>query len=82
MLLEVSGRLLAHFGSRRLAWLSSTGSALVVGVMLHPDTQDLAVLLRDIQDWLSRVPLGALPFELDGRMYVLEASPQHVAAVG
>jgi hypothetical protein len=59
--------------SERVAWLQIGEEASIVGVLLAPDTLDLARLLRDVQIWLESSTLLALRFELDGRMYVLEA---------
>jgi hypothetical protein len=59
--------------SERVAWLQIGDEASIVGVLLAPDSLDLARLLREVQDWLERSALLALRFELDGRLYVLEA---------
>ena len=59
--------------SERVAWLQIGEEASIVGVLLAPDAPDLARLLRDVQIWLESSALLALRFELDDRMYVLEA---------
>jgi hypothetical protein len=59
--------------SERVAWLQIGDEASIVGVLLAPDALDLARLLREVQIWLESSALLALRFELDGRMYVLEA---------
>ncbi len=59
--------------SERVAWLQIGEEASIVGVFLAPDALDLARLLREVQIWLESSALLALRFELDGRMYVLEA---------
>src|SRR4051795_9584164 len=59
--------------SDRVAWLQIGEEASIVGVLLTPDSLDLARLLREVQDWLESSALLALRFELDGRLYVLEA---------
>src|SRR5215208_106109 len=59
--------------SERVAWLQIGEEASIVGVLLAPDSLDLARLLREVQDWLEGSALLALRFELDGRLYVLEA---------
>src|SRR3954454_11213709 len=59
--------------SERVAWLQIGDEASIVGVLLAPDSLDLARLLREVQDWLDSSALLALRFELDGRLYVLEA---------
>jgi hypothetical protein len=59
--------------SDRVAWLQIGDEASIVGVLLAPDSHDLARLLREVQDWLEGSALLALRFELDGRLYVLDA---------
>src|SRR3954453_10757815 len=59
--------------SERVAWLQIGEEASIVGVLLAPDSLDLARLLREVQVWLESSALLAVRFELDGRMYVLEA---------
>src|SRR3954470_21653784 len=59
--------------SDRVAWLQIGEEASIVGVLLAPDSLDLARLLREGQGWLGRPALLALRFELDGRLYVLDA---------
>jgi len=36
------------------------------------DNDDLAVLLRDVQEWVAEEGLEAIWFELDGRTYLLQ----------
>jgi hypothetical protein len=67
-------RLLGAVSPRRLAWLETGDGAAVVGVFLHAGESDLALLLREVQDWLETAKLAAIRFELDGRTYVLEAT--------
>jgi hypothetical protein len=44
----------------------------VVGVFLPPDKgAELAVLLRDVVDWVTERSLGGIVFWLDGRGYIL-----------
>ena len=59
--------------SERVAWLQIGEEASIVGVLLAPDSLDLARLLREVHVWLESSALLAVRFELDGRMYVLEA---------
>jgi hypothetical protein len=66
-------RLLSRVTSTRLSWLETDAGACVVGVFLHTDDCDLALLLRDVQAWIRDAKLAAIRFELDGRTYVLEA---------
>lgn len=44
-----------------------------VGAVLLPEPEDVAVLLRTVEDWVEEESLLALRFELDERAYVLEA---------
>lgn len=66
-------KLLEFVTPTRLSWLETGDGLSVVGVFLYVDESDLAVLLRDVQDWLEHSTLAAIRFELDGRTYVLEA---------
>jgi hypothetical protein len=47
----------------------------VVGVHadLNPEVDDMAVLLREVEDWVEEESLAAVRFTLDGRAYVLAA---------
>jgi hypothetical protein len=44
----------------------------VIGVLLNPDEDDLARLLREVEAWVEQRGLLALRFELDGRTYILQ----------
>ncbi len=44
-----------------------------VDAVLLPEPEDVAVLLRTVEDWVEEESLLALRFELDERAYVLEA---------
>jgi hypothetical protein len=65
-------RLLAELSSSRLAWVERGDDVSVVGVLLAPDDDDLARLLRTVESWAERSGLPALRFEVDGRTYVLQ----------
>jgi hypothetical protein len=65
-------RLLRYVTPTRLSWLETTEGACIVGVFLHGEEADLALLLRHVQAWLGSSKLAAIRFELDGRPYVLE----------
>jgi hypothetical protein len=54
-------------------WIHSYDGRRVV-VMLVPHAEDLAALLRAVQDWSRQHGGDPVPFELDGRCYLLEAS--------
>jgi hypothetical protein len=45
----------------------------LVDVYIRASGADLASLLRSVEDWVVRESLGAIRFELDGRVYVLES---------
>jgi hypothetical protein len=51
----------------------------LVVVMLVPQADDVAALLRTVQEWRGQCQLAAIPFELDGRRYVLEAGNRPAA---
>lgn len=70
---RLAGLLLAQLSPKRFAWMQNADEIPVVAALLNPDELDLAVLLRGVQAWLKRVKLAGIRFELDGRMYVLEA---------
>src|SRR3954467_15200716 len=59
--------------SERVAWLQIGDEASIVGVLLAPDSLDLARLLREVRDWRGRWAPLALRFELAGGLYVREA---------
>ena len=51
----------------RAAWVHHTENDIYVVVSLRPDPDDLAVLLRTVEDWVGERGLPAVMFELDGR---------------
>jgi hypothetical protein len=55
----------------RLAWMHRRGDVHCVSAVLRAEPGDLALLLRELEDWLSERDVDAVPFELDGRMYSL-----------
>jgi hypothetical protein len=72
--------LFAYVAPRRLAWHQRADEGSIVGVVLNPDADDLALLLRAVQAWMEGVSLAAIRFELDGRTYVLEPAYAEPAA--
>jgi hypothetical protein len=78
--IRLAERLLAHVSSDRLSWLQDREDAYIVGVLLDPDPLDLALLLRSVQSWLERLELAAIRFEVDRRVYALEATQPALAA--
>ena len=89
VLFEVPARsgatqLLAELSTARLAWMERGDDVSVIGVLLNPDEDDLARLLREVEAWVGTRGLLALRFEVDGRTYVLHnpvlAERAHTAA--
>ena len=69
-----SARLAERLADRWNVILSAERSdVMVLLVELQPTTDDMALLLRDVEAWLEEESLYALRYELDGRGYVLEA---------
>jgi hypothetical protein len=55
----------------RLAWMHRRGEAHCVSAVLRAERDDLAQLLRELEEWLTERDVSELPFELDGRTYSL-----------
>ncbi|HEX3454348.1 MAG TPA: hypothetical protein VHS03_06965 [Gaiellaceae bacterium] len=55
----------------RLAWMHRRGDTHCVSAVLRAEPGDLAVLLRELEDWLSERDVSGVMFELDGRTYSL-----------
>jgi hypothetical protein len=72
-------RLLSYVAPCHLGWMQSDDDATVVGVLLNPDEDDVARLLRAVHRGVGRSGIAALRFELDGRTYVLEARDASLA---
>ena len=66
--------LLAEVSSSRLAWMERGDDVSVVGVLLNPNDDDLACLLRAVERWVEQRGLLAIRFEVDGGTYVLQPS--------
>jgi hypothetical protein len=45
----------------------------LVDVYVRASRTDLASLMRTVEDWVARESLRAIRFELDNRVYILEA---------
>jgi hypothetical protein len=71
---ELAAELLADFAPKRFAWMQAGDEATVVSTLLDPDRLDLALLLRGVQRWLAWRGVLAIRFEVDGKMYVLDAA--------
>jgi hypothetical protein len=55
----------------RLAWMHRRGDAHCVSAVLRAEPGDLALLLRELEDWLGEREVAEVMFELDGRTYSL-----------
>lgn len=55
----------------RLAWMHRRGDVQCVSAVLRAEPGDLALLLRELEEWLTERDLPEVPFELDGRTYSL-----------
>lgn len=69
--LRLAQHLCAHLGAARLAWVDSDDEAFVVGAVLNSDPDDFAELFRSVESWVGNQGVAAVPYEVDGRMYVL-----------
>jgi hypothetical protein len=56
----------------RTAWTHELGEVWLVGTELRA-TDDLAVLLREVERWVADRHLGAIRFWVDEKDYVLQA---------
>ncbi len=65
-------QLLAELSTSRLAWMERGDDVSVIGVLLNPEEDDLARLLREVEAWVAKRGLLAVRFEVDGRTYVLQ----------
>lgn len=70
---ERAERFMRDVASERLSTLQEDEFDVLVGILLGPDPDDLAHLLRDVQDWLDVSCCDLIPYELDGRSYYLTA---------
>jgi len=55
------------------AWIHQRYGNHVVYATLDDDPEDLAVLLRIVENWVENESLWAIRYELDGKHYVLAA---------
>lgn len=68
---EEAQRLWLRLLPARLAWMHRRDDVHCVSAVLRAEPGDLAVLLRELEDWLGERNLSRVPFELDGRTYSL-----------
>ena len=71
---EDAARLCLSLAAKWFTWVYSYDGLSLVVVLLVPHGDDLAALLRTVQKWSRQHGGDAVPFELDGRCYLLEAS--------
>jgi len=69
-------RLWLHLQPTRKAWLHQREDSHLVVVVLRAESADLALLLRELEAWLSDRDVPQLQFELDGRTYSLRGRPE------
>lgn len=63
------------------AWIQHDQTISVVFVAINPKALDLAVLMRTVETWIETESLCAIRYELDDRMYVLEAGEPRWSAL-
>jgi len=68
-----AAELVLDLAPKRFAWMQSDDDAALVATLLNPSELDLAELLRGVQRWLAWRGIVAIRFEVDDRMYVLDA---------
>ncbi len=69
---EEAQRLWLRLQEARLAWLHRDEDTYYVAAVIRAESGDLALLLRDAENWVAERRLTSVPFELDGRMYDLQ----------
>jgi hypothetical protein len=78
---EDATRLYMRLALDWFTWIEARDGLRFVVVMLAPQTDDLAALLRAVQAWGRGHRVDAIPFELDARRYVLDACERPAASV-
>jgi predicted RNA-binding protein with EMAP domain len=69
-----SARLAGRLAGRwKVAVTAERREVVVVLAELKSEVEDVAVLLREVEEWVEEESLSAVRYELDGRSYVLEA---------
>lgn len=63
--------LCARLQERHLVWLEPGADTDWVCVAVRPDGDELARVLRTVQEWAAEYELAGVLFELDGRQYVV-----------
>jgi hypothetical protein len=70
-----------RLGLEWFTWVQTCNDVRLVVVMLVPQADDVAALLRTVEEWGRHQRLDAIPFALDGRRYVLEGRNRPAASV-
>lgn len=79
--LGVAERLCDLLADGWAAWIQHDQTISVVFVALNSDALDLAVLLRVVENWIEAESLCAIRYEVDDRVYVLEAGQPRWSAL-
>jgi hypothetical protein len=69
---EAATSLLHRLTANRTSWMHQLGAIWIVGAATSEGV-DLAVLLRDVEQWVAREGLGAIRFWVDELDYILES---------
>jgi hypothetical protein len=67
-------RLAGRLGKSWRVVIHERSGVTVVTAALGPTPGDLSALLREVEAWAGEESFPAIPFEIDGKEYVLEAS--------
>jgi hypothetical protein len=78
---EDATRLCTRLGVDWFSWVQTCDALRLVVVMLVPDADDLAALLRCVEEWGRQSALDAISFEVDGRRYALDTRNRAVTDV-
>src|SRR5262245_13471474 len=68
-----AARLATLLRSRWSVSVNEEDDVALVDVYIRPSRTDLASLMRTVEEWVARESLRAIRFEIDGRVYILEA---------
>jgi hypothetical protein len=73
-------RLWLRLQPARLAWLHHRDDTYCVAAVLRAESEDLALLLRELEAWVADRGVHQVRFELDGRTYSLRGRAAAVAS--
>ena len=68
-----AARLATLLRSRWAVSVNEEDDVALVDVYIRASCKDVASLMRTVEDWVARESLRAIRFDLDGRVYILEA---------